>query len=256
MRKLKINLLLIISIFGCWNYVQAEVITLKSGKVLNAEILERTKEYVKVKYSGLEIYYENKCIKSIEPQVLVSLGEKIPQKPDLDKQASFKKGIEQASAGNFEEARRIFQKQLSDLKGALGILNDLDNGLMSKEYAAYLFQGSGQILNEEYGLAVLSLEKAWEINPNDPDLNYNLGYAYFSLGEYEKSIIYLYALLKLQPSDAGAYELIAKDYCSLGEYQKAEDNLLIARDLLRKNGDEDGLARIEELLEIIAATAP
>ena len=83
-------------------------------------------------------------------------------------------------------------------------------------------------------MALTSLEKAWEINPKDPDVNFYLGFAYYSLKEYEKSIVYLFAVLKLQPDDTGAYELIAKAYCNVGEFQKAKESLLIAKEILKR----------------------
>jgi len=237
--------------------VQAEVITLKSGKVIDGEIVERTKDYIRVKYNGLKIYYENKYIKSIDnqqPDVTAAVRQK--EKIAEEGPASFKSGIEFAAAGNFNAARQEFEKQLNDIKGGLNILDALEKGSISKDYAIYLFQGSLHLINEEYNLAIVSLEKAWEINPKDPDVNYNLGSAYFSLGEYNKSIVYLYATLKLLPDDIEAYELIAKDYYNIGDNQKAKDNLLAAKELFKKNGDENGVAHISELLHSVTAITP
>jgi len=87
-------------------------------------------------------------------------------------------------------------------------------------------------------------------------VNFNLGFVYFSLGEYDKSIAYLSVVLKFQPEDTAAYELIAKDYCNIGEYQKAKDNLSLAGELLKKNGDEKGASRIDELLRIVSEITP
>ena len=44
--------ILFVLIFCC--SARAEVITLKSGKVIKGEIVERTKNYIKVKYNGNE----------------------------------------------------------------------------------------------------------------------------------------------------------------------------------------------------------
>jgi len=227
-----------------------ETITLKSGKVFNGEIIEKTKDYIRVKYNGLEIYYENKYIKSIE-DLKTDAPKVVPEAA-----SPFNKGIELAAQGNFIQARQEFQKQLNDIKDGLSILDAVENGSISKEYAAYLFQGALHIVREEYQLAIKILEKAWEINPKDPDVNFNLGFAYYSLKEYEKSIAYLFVALKFQPVDTQAYELIARDYYSLGEYQKAKENLLIARKLLSKNEDGSGVAHIDELLQTVAIVTP
>jgi tetratricopeptide (TPR) repeat protein len=235
---------------------EAEVITLKSGKVFNGEIVEKTKDYIRVKYNGLEIYYENKYIKSIENPQPDDSAASIQKEKVEEALPSSNKGIELAAAGNFTEARQEFEKQLSDIKGGLSILDAVENGSISKEYAAYLFQGSLHIIKREYNLAIASLEKAWEINPKDPDVNFNLGFAYYSLREYEKSVAYLFVVLKFQPDDTEAYELIAKAYYSLGEYQKAKDNLVIAKTLLTKNDDKNGAAHIDELLQAVSAVTP
>jgi tetratricopeptide (TPR) repeat protein len=257
MLKIKATVLFIIFIPLFLRSAEAEVITLKSGKVFNGEIVERAKDYIRVKYNGFEIYYENKYIKSIESQqsdmpIAITQKEKA-----VEKVSSFlNKGIDLALAGNFDEARQEFKKQLNDAKGGLDILDAVEKGVISKEYATYLFQGSWHIIKEEYNLAIASLEKAWEINPKDPDVNFNLGFCHYSLGEYDKTIAYLYAALKLQPDDTEAYELIARTYYNLGEYQKARENLLMDRELLKKNGDENGVAYITKLLETVATVIP
>jgi tetratricopeptide (TPR) repeat protein len=257
MFKIRITVLSIISVLLFLCSAKAEIITLKSGKVFNGEIVEKTKDYIRVKYNGLAIYYENKYIKSIEnlqPDVPVVSAQ--PEKAAEGASSSSNKAIELAAAGNFSQARQEFEKQLNDIKGGLSIIDAVEKGSISKEYATYLFQGSLHIMNEEYNLAITSLEKAWEINPKDPDVNYYLGFAYYSLKEYEKSIAYLFVTLKLQPDDTEAYELMAKVYYSLGEYQKAKENLLIAKELFMKNGDTKGAASIEELLQTVAAVTP
>jgi tetratricopeptide (TPR) repeat protein len=235
----------------------AETITLKSGKVFDAEIIEKAKDYIKVKYNGLEIYYENKYIQSIEnPQPVEPATAAQKETLVSESEPALKKGMELAAAGNLVEARQEFEKQFNDLKGALSILDAVEKGSLSRELAAYLFQGSLHILNKEYELAKAPLEKAWEMDPKDPDVNYNLGFVYFSLREYDKSIAYLIVTLKFQPDDVSAYELIAKDYCNIGEYQKARENLLIARELSKKNGDENELAQINELIRIVETITP
>ncbi len=244
----------IVLLFGS---AAAETITLKSGKVFNGEIIERAKDYVKVRYNGLEIYYENKYIQSIDNQNPVEPAAAAQKEtPAQEAALSFKAGMELAAAGNLTEAREEFEKQLNDLKGALSILDAVEKGSLNKELAIYLFQGSLHMLDKEYEQAKASFEKAWEMDPKDPDVNYNLGFACFSLGEYDKSIAYLFVALKFQPDDTSAYELIAKDYCSVGEYQKAKENLLVARELFKKNGEESGLAHINELIRIVETIVP
>jgi hypothetical protein len=66
MLKLKKIILSVIFILLSLRSAGAETITLQSGKVFNGEIIEKAKDYIRVKYNGLEIYYENKYNKNIE----------------------------------------------------------------------------------------------------------------------------------------------------------------------------------------------
>lgn len=77
--KVKLSVLFAVLILSFFHSAEAEVITLKSGKVIDGEIIEKTKDYIKVKYNGQEIYYENKYIKSIEaasPDVSAATAQK------------------------------------------------------------------------------------------------------------------------------------------------------------------------------------
>jgi tetratricopeptide (TPR) repeat protein len=228
----------------------AETIILKSGKVIEGEIIERNKDYIKVRYGGSEIYYENKYVKNIEPPQ-PSVSQMDDKKDRETTTASLNKGLELASAGRFDEAKLEFEKLRSDSEGALGIIKSAEGGSITKEFAISLFQGSLYMMDGDYNSARISLEKAWEINPKDPDVNYNLGFVYYALEEYQKASVYLFAALKLCPDDIEAYKLIAKAYYHIGERQKAKDSLLIARELLRKNGNESETERFAELLQTL-----
>jgi tetratricopeptide (TPR) repeat protein len=217
--------------------VRAEVITLKSGKVINSEILERTENSIKVKVNGNEIYYENKYIKNIEA--------------DEETGNSFKKGVKRAAEGKFDEARQEFEKQVNDIQGSLAILEAAGKGSISKKYAVYLFQGSLHLMNKEYHQGIMSFEQAWEIDPKDPDVNYNLGSAYYSLGEYEKSTAYLSAVLKYLPDDTDAHELIAKAAYNRGKFPEAKERILSARKLFEKGGDREGVVRMDGFLAMM-----
>ena len=213
-----------------------EVVFLKSGKVIDGEIVEKAKDYIKVKYNGLEVYYENKYIQKIEsqgPDSALTQSKQAYEVPDTSAAtaAYLKKGLELASQEDFQRAEAEFRREIIDINGALGILDDLKNGLISKEYAVSLFQSSLYLMDGENKKAIAVLEKAWEINPKDPDVNYNLGAAWFSLKDYQRAVFYLFAALKLRPEDTQAHELIAKAYYNLGQYEKAKESFSAARSL-------------------------
>jgi len=230
----------------------AETITLKSGKVIEGEILERNKDYIKISTGGKDIYYENKYIKSFGVVKPVEIS---PEPGDPAEAVSgFKKGLELASAGKLDEAEVEFKKELSDINGSLSVLKKVKNGAITREFAIYLFQGSLYSMEEKYHEAAVSLEKAWEMNPKDPDVNFNLGACYFLLNDYQKSIIYLFAALKLAPEDLQAYELLAKAYYNTGKYQEAKESLLTVKALYQKNGDGESVTRIDNILNSMSST--
>ena len=229
----------------------AETVTLKSGKVIEGEILEKNKDYIKISTGGKDIYYENKYIKSfgeVKPDVTPAESDNSAKTSD-----SLKTGLELASAGRFDEAEEQFKKDLNNINGSLSVLKELKKGAITKEFAAYLFQGSLYSMEEKYAEAAASLEKAWEINPKDPDINFNLGVCYFLLNDYQKAIVYLFTTLKLEPEDLQAYELLAKAYYNTGKYQEAKESLLTVKALYQKNGDQDSVTRINNILNSMSS---
>jgi len=226
----------------------AETVILKSGKVIEGKIIEKNKDYIKISTGGKDIYYMNKYIKSIEE--IKPSAVSLESGDSANKTAcGLKKGLELASEGKFDEAEEQFKKEQSDINGSLSVLKEAKKGNITKEFAAYLFQGSLYSMEEKYNEAVASLEKAWEINPKDPDVNFNLGACYFLLNDYEKSIVYLFTALKLEPEDLQAYELLAQAYYNTGKYQQAKESLLTVKTLYQKNGDEDSVTRINNILK-------
>ncbi len=49
-------------------FLFADTLFLKSGKVLECRVLEKTKDYVKVEYSGRPLYFELKYVRQIDEQ--------------------------------------------------------------------------------------------------------------------------------------------------------------------------------------------
>ena len=250
----------ILTLLFSFNFALAETVILNSGKKISGKIIERNKEYIKIQSDGNEAYYENKYIKSIEDdnQEAPSLGAQ-----NTETASSYlEKGLKLGSEEKFEEAEEEFKKAHAldssnpNINGAMGILEDLKKEAVTKEYAAYLFQGSLYLMNGDYQNAIIPLEKAWEINPNDPSVNYNLGIANFSIKDYKKASIYFLVVLKSHPDDAEVYALLGKSYYFMGQYQQAKENLLIARLLLQKKGDLDSLVEINNILQSIPSGNP
>ena len=172
--------------------------------------------------------------------------------------AHFKKGLELAADSEFESAEAELNIALSmdnsdpDVNSALSMLEEVKNGTMTKEYAADFFQGFLYSLEGDYERALAALEKARAIDPNDADVNYNLGNVYYSLQNYPKAIDHLQDALRLHGDDAQAYQLIGNAYYYLGQYREATENLLKARELFQRLNEQDGIAEIDTFLAKMA----
>ncbi len=229
----------------------AEIVTLKSGKQVEGDILEQTDSYIKVlSRDGSTLYYENKYVQGIEKD-----------KPDLS-ESHLKKGLELASEGKFKEAREEFAKGLDkdspepNIQGAIAILDDLASGKISEPYALYLFKGSNYLMSGKNEEAIASLENALKIKPDDLDVCYNLGVAYYSTGHFEKAVEYLKRIVSVKADDAPSWGLIGNAYYMLGKYDLARENLIRARDLFAKWQDKEAAEEIDELLGEISKKQP
>jgi len=130
-----ITLLLSLALIG---NVFAEVIILKSGKKIEGEILEKTNEYIKVKFDNKEVYYELKYIESIkEDKESITPKENLP----LDTNFYLKQGLKYGAEGNFTKAEEEFKKGLEidsahhNLKEALKIIDDIKKGAINNMFA-------------------------------------------------------------------------------------------------------------------------
>ena len=300
---------IILSILFLANTSMAEVITLKSGKMIKGKIIERIGDYIKVDCEGTEIYYENKYIqfiqedkpaepqaeaennlenaepainqdflpgeikpsnpvpvkvKSPEPKIedkkpiekpkhdvkkttpaklpvknvkpsAVEPKEIKPVEPELpdnkpaeeirpyikqakqpDKIAKGSKPLETADSylkralglalkSDFLESEKVLKQGLAvyssdeNIKGALAILNDLKNWDITEEYALYRFQAALYLMDKRYQEAILPLEKLWQIEPRDVEVNYYLGASYLRLEDFQKAASHLFTAWKLDP---------------------------------------------------------
>jgi len=242
----------IILFFPC--AASAEIIQLKSGKVIEGKILERTNEHVVIDYNGTSLYYENKYIESIRPEEpqRVDLQDNIPvESSDF----YLKQGLAKACEEKLDQAEQLFKKGAQvypadrNFKGALGIFTDLGQGKISREYALSLFKGSYYLERKEFGQAISQLQQALNINPGDADVCYNLAVAYQNIDRSDLALKYLSKVLDADPLDPETYSFMATIYYSEGEYQKAQENFLLARELFKKKGVQDKAAEIDNILE-------
>ncbi|MBI2028954.1 O-antigen ligase family protein [Candidatus Gottesmanbacteria bacterium] len=94
--------------------------------------------------------------------------------------------------------------------------------------------------------ALTSLQKAWELAPNDTKIVYNIGLLYARLGNNEKAIELLQKSADLKPNYYEPHWALALFYEQLGENQKAKDELNFITTNIRPD-DQAALDKLKEL---------
>jgi len=100
----------------------------------------------------------------------------------------------------------------------------------------------------EYQKSIQYHNKTIELNPNDSKGYFGVGTCYLSLKQYGQAIGYLEKAIRLNPDYSRAYSAIGDVYYSLGRYKEAKENLLKAKELFQKEGNQDFVRKMEEYL--------
>jgi tetratricopeptide (TPR) repeat protein len=83
----------------------------------------------------------------------------------------------------------------------------------------------------EWARAVASLKKTEVREPESPDLQNLLGYAYRNLGEYPLAFKHYNQALRLDPRHRGAHEYIGETYLLVGDVANARKHLAALKDI-------------------------
>lgn len=210
-------------------FVFADTVTLKSGSIIEGDILEETDDYIKMNYQGNTVYYKRKYIKNIEKgetRPALQEGAKVEEAVLEDPNSYLKKGFQYASEEKFDQAQVQFEKGLQilpshyNLNEALKLTQQVKEGKIGKDYALCLFKGSSYLMNAQYKEAISEFKKGLKTTPQDKDLNYYLGISSYSLGECQQAIDYLQKALGTQLDDE-VYYYLGVSYYSLGRVSEA-----------------------------------
>lgn len=259
----------------------AETVILKSGKIIEGKIVEKTGQYIKIEVDGMPLYYERKFIADIDENKKDLL---------LTESGCLKKGLERASEARFEEAGEEFKKGLSlfpdshNLKQALRLVEGVINGTLKREYALHILKGSYYLMNARTEEALPEFKSALEDNPNadlyyylgvcyyasgkyaeaieylkkaaeeikgDDQLFYDLGISHYALRRYPEAVAYLEKALEINPQSAEAYGVLGTCHFLLGQPLQAGEELKQSMNLFRGKGDYLKAADVETLLNQI-----
>ena len=205
----------------------AEKVILKSGKVLEGRIREKTDKAILLNYRDRDLYYDLQAIETIDglgPQDF-SLADMKIEESEIS--GPFQTGLWQASQGKFEAAFDSFKQSLKEnpedgnALEAIHILEDLRAGRITDDFARALFGGTLLFLKQRYDAAERSFQKALELKPDAQELYYNIGSLYNAMGRYSAAIPYFEKLLKMNPLDPEILFSLGFSHFSLNEYLKA-----------------------------------
>lgn len=260
---------------------RAAEVTLKSGMVIRGEIVEKAKEYVKIRTSfGVEIEYYYDEIKFLD-ETAVSPERKpwetaprlkrdpepvLPAEPKRDPADSAparpasETGPESGSAFEPKKPRAetiaettippvdIFEI-VPELRAARDLRRrsmEIDSG---GEIDAEGYYNLGVTAAEigEYARAKMNFLKAINYDPGFSDAYYNLGIVCGLARQYEEAVEYLRRSIELDPGPADAYFSVGDAYAAMGRYSLAQQYLLEAL------GRDPALPDIDYKLGIILA---
>jgi len=182
-------------------------------------------------------------------------------------QEYFQKGIDCFREKKYEEAIAEFEKALKIdpnlAEGYYGLgyaycyKNQCETSLsyfqkaieLSPNYVdAYNAMGYAYSILGKYEDSVNYYLKTLKIKEENLDALNGLGYAYASTGKYGNAINYFKKAIKINPEYAPAYSGLGILYYSLTQFLDAKENFIKARDLFKKNNDEQGVKAVEEYL--------
>ncbi len=153
----------------------------------------------------------------------------LPEKGNGNWQLYYNRGIA-------NEHMKAFDKSEADFRHALSISSDEPSVL---NYLGYALIDRGQKLDE----AIAMVKRAVDLRPNDGYIIDSLGWAYYTMGDYEQAVGYLERAVDLAPYDAIIAEHLGDAYWRVGrkveagfQYQHAKDNHPEPEDLVRIEG--------------------
>ena len=263
--KLLIKLILaVVFIMFFSSFVFAEVIKLKTGKIVEGKVIERTDRYIKIDFHGVGLTYFLNEIDSINRVIQNSQstgGGSSAEEPF----SYFKEGLDYASSGNFIDAEEQFKKDLKarnstrDSQLCLDLLSLYQETKIKKEAIISTFKGLErlrigeyeqslsyflEVLNEypdfafpnyfvgcvyaalgQFQPAINYLEKVIKINPIAPDSYNKIGMLYDAVGKSETALVYLQKAIDIHPNYAEAYANLGRTLIGVGRYEDALNNL-------------------------------
>jgi tetratricopeptide (TPR) repeat protein len=147
--------------------------------------------------------------------------------------STYRKGIEYASEGRFQEAAGWFKDNLKNNKSdstsvsSLVVIKDLNDGKITDAYAKSFFTGLNFLQNGKIDEGLKQFEEAIESNPEYSRAYNVVGMVYASQGDKTKSISYFQKAIEINPQYSEAcfnlaalYQLLSQPKDAIRYYEK------------------------------------
>ena len=95
------------------------------------------------------------------------------------------------------------------------------------------------------------MTKSIELNPQYASAYNNRGNAKRNLDNYKGTIADYDKAIELNPQDADAYHMSGLSKALLGQYEEAAKDLFIALELYQKEGDQEGIQQVREVIKLL-----
>lgn len=225
----------------------AETIILKSGRAIEAPIIEKNDKSIKVDISGIHITYYFEDIESIDGNKIDKSSESRISSSQLFSEEE-KADIEKAPAAFHTEGKEKITKNDSDdvwemtIKGIMPMYDDPDpkRGASQKELdkttleltiqeagskeaaVSKTVRAAWAYFNSGYpNIAMRKFNQAWSLDPKNAEVYYGFGCILTNRGEFDGAIEMYTKAVDLNPKYYEAYANRGLDYCNKEEYDKA-----------------------------------
>jgi tetratricopeptide (TPR) repeat protein len=161
----------------------------------------------------------------------------VPDASPVARSARFRAALSLMELRRYEEAFATL-RALNDARASAAVLNNLGVIQIRRGHTP------------QTGRATYFFNKAVELEPDDPDLSFNLGYAYWDDGDAAGAIYWLREALRRNPADADAHFVLAAALDVAGSDMDGSRERALARQLsARYARSRDGDATVPRGLE-------
>lgn len=158
----------------------AETIVLRSGKRIEAKILEKTKEYIKIDYKPSPLYYNWDSIDTIDGQPVPGRKPRVKPQPAQTEAAAFS-----SSSAGIQEMQSLLDAKDKEIESLRSRLKEDQKTREEFEklkqayirlQAKYFNNLGGTFLYEkEFDKAARAFQEALDIDPWNPEACFNIG---------------------------------------------------------------------------------